>query len=41
VEALLDEDEELLVDECKRLVPLLSSIEKKWRRKEKTQEKKW
>jgi hypothetical protein len=40
IDALLGEDEEPLVVEHERLVPLLSSIVNKWRRKKKTLEKK-
>jgi hypothetical protein len=36
VEALLGEDDEPLTDEHERLMPLLSSIVNKWRRKERT-----
>jgi hypothetical protein len=36
VEVSLIKDEYPLADECERLVPLLSSIVNKWRRREKT-----
>jgi hypothetical protein len=41
VDTLLGKDEEPLVEERESLVPLLSFITNKWRRKEKPLEKKW